>query len=607
MPFSFAQKYNHSYDTTLMKKLDLLPPLPVSAEECKARGWNELDIVLVTGDAYVDHPSFGIALIGRLLESRGYRVAILAQPRYDRNDDFKFFGRPRLFFGISGGNLDSIVANYTGNGKVRDKDSYSPNGNPWYGNKKEKKERRRPDRASMLYANLARSAYKDVPIILGGVEASLRRFIHYDYKQKKLRGSLLSDAKADLLVYGMGEHAILEVAKRLHKKDSNLSGIAGTCERLSDKAFQKQNHSTNQEPVLLPSWADITTNKALFLQAEKAIDSQARSYAAKRLIQKQQSSWIIQNPQPPKLTTKEMDSLYELPFTRCEHPNFPNVPAARMIQHSLTIVRGCSGNCSFCAITRHQGPAITSRSHESLIREAKRVSSMKSFKGTISDLGGPTANLFGVSCKIGSCSRHDCLYPNVCKNLNADERSFLTLLRKISAIPQVRNVFISSGLRLELLCNTPALFKAILRSHTPGTLKIAPEHTDPEVLNLMHKESHEQLQNFLQLGRTFGRELKKDVHFTPYIISAHPGCTVSHTAKLAQSLPKLGLTLRQFQDFTPTPGTLATAMYVTSLHRDTGKPIFVARKQSERMKQRQILERLLHKPRKTRSKKKGRS
>ena len=571
-------------------------PLPATKKECTARGWNEVDVVLISGDAYVDHPSFGVALIGRLLESKGYRVAILAQPHYDSNVDFKRFGKPRLFFGITGGNLDSIVANYTGNGKVREKDSYSPGGNPWFGKKREKTARRRPDRASMLYTNLARSAYKDVPIILGGVEASLRRFTHYDYKQKKLRGSILSDAKADLIVYGMGEQAITQIAERL-SKGRDLTNIAGTCERLSEKAFQERQASEEQEAVRLPSWQEISENKDLFLRAEKEVDSQARSYADTQLIQKQQSSWIIQHPQPPKLTTKEMDNLYELPFTRCEHPTFPNVPAARMIQHSLTTVRGCSGNCSFCAITRHQGPAITSRSRESLLREARLVSSMKNFTGTISDLGGPTANLYGVSCRIGSCKKHDCLYPKVCKNLQIDEKGLVSLLREISALPAVKNVFISSGLRLELLIKTPTLYKEIIRSHTPGAMKIAPEHTDKEVLSIMHKESHEQLRKFLELGRKLSRELKKEIHFSPYIISSHPGCRETHTANMAKTLKNLGLELRQFQDFTPTPGTLATAMYVTGLHRDTEKPIYVARGQSERMKQRRILERLLQ-PRK---------
>jgi uncharacterized radical SAM protein YgiQ len=576
-----------------MNRPDHFSPLPATKKECLARGWDEIDIVLVSGDAYVDHPSFGIGLIGRLLESRGYRVAILAQPHYDTNADFRIFGRPRLFFGISGGNLDSIVANYTGNGKVREKDAYSPQGNPWFGKTREKSQRRRPDRASMLYTNLARSAYKDVPIILGGVEASLRRFIHYDYKQEKLRGSLLSDAKADLLIYGMGEKAVLEVAMRLDQGHA-LSGISGTCERLSDKLFQERQTDEQSQQVLLPSWTEIATDTTLFLQAEKEVDAQARSYAAKELIQRQQSAWIVQYPQPPQLSQKEMDALYELPFTRMEHPAFPNVPAARMIQHSLTTVRGCSGNCSFCAITRHQGPAITSRSLESLIREAEQVSSMKNFTGTISDLGGPTANLYGTSCAIGSCKRHDCLYPKVCKNLRVDEKAFLALLRGISDLPAIKHVFIASGLRLELLLQTPALFKEIIRAHTPGSLKIAPEHTEQEVLDVMHKESHQQLRKFLTLGRKLGKELNKEIHFTPYIIASHPGCKEAHTAAMAKTLKELGLELRQFQDFTPTPGTLATAMYVTGRHRDTGKEMYVARGHGERMKQRRILERLLH-------------
>ncbi len=577
---------------TAMNKPDSYTPLPATPRECEARGWDEIDIILITGDAYVDHPSFGVALIGRLLESKGYRVAILAQPRYDSNEDFKQFGRPRLFFGITGGNLDSIVANYTGNGKVREKDAFSPDGNPWRGTQKSKNERRRPDRASMLYTNLARSAFNDIPIILGGVEASLRRFIHYDYKQGKLRGSLLSDAKADLLVYGMGELAVLEIADRLDR-GLDLHGIAGTCERLSDQVFQGREQSEEQKSILLPSWQDIQEDNRLFLRAEKEVDAQARSFTDSVLIQKQQSAWIIQHPQQPKLSTEELDNLYELPYTRSEHPAFPNVPAARMIQHSLTTVRGCSGNCSFCAITRHQGPAITSRSRESIVREAENVSSMENFTGTISDLGGPTANLYGVSCRIGSCKKHDCLYPKLCKNLQIDEKGMISLLRKVSSLPGVRHVFISSGLRLELLTRTPDLFKEIIRAHTPGALKIAPEHTEQEVLELMHKESHEQLRTFLKLGRKLARELKKNVQFTPYIISAHPGCKESHTINMAKKLQQLGLELRQFQDFTPTPGTLSTAMYVTGLHRDTEKPIFVARGQSERMKQRRILEKLL--------------
>jgi len=584
-----------------MKKSNTPSPLPASIQECQARGWREVDIILVTGDAYVDHPSFGVALIGRLLESKGYRVAILAQPRYDSNVDFKQFGRPRLFFGITGGNLDSIVANYTGNGKVREKDAYSPNGNPWWGKTKEKGKRRRPDRASMLYTNLARSSFKDTPVILGGIEASLRRFIHYDYKQGKLRASLLSDAKADILVYGMGEHAIVEIARRLNNKH-HLQGIVGTCERLSTKVFLERFNQKEKGNITLPSWEQIQKENQKFLHAENEIDRQARNYSDKILIQQQQSTWIIQNPQPAQLSSRELDALYELPYSREEHPAFQNVPAARMIQHSITIVRGCSGNCSFCAITRHQGPAISSRSQKSLVREAQQVSKMHHFKGTISDLGGPTANLFGVSCRIGSCKKYDCLYPQLCKNLVVDKQIFLSLLQNISRLPNVKHIFVASGLRLELLRQTPKLFKEIIRAHTPGTLKIAPEHTEAEILQLMHKESHEQLKKVLQLGQQLARELKKKIQFTPYIISSHPGCTASHTAEMAKKFKKLGLELRQFQDFTPTPGTLATAMYVTGLHRDTEKPIYVAKNTAERMQQRQILERLLAKPRKKQTK-----
>ncbi len=575
-----------------METIEPFSPLPVSKEECLARNWQEVDIILITGDAYVDHPSFGVALIGRLLESRGYRVAILAQPRYDSNRDFKKFGRPRLFFGITGGNLDSIVANYTGNGKVREKDSYSPDGNPYRGKKREKLQRRRPDRASLMYTNLARSAYKDVPVILGGVEASLRRFVHYDYKQGKLRGSFLSDAKADLLVYGMGEKAILQIAQRL-ADNHPLSGIPGTCQRFSDKEFDEFRNNTQKESIVLPSWQDIAKNTSSFLFAEQEVDKQARSFSDTLLVQKQQSAWIVQYPQPPVLSTEEMDDLYELPFSRMEHPAFANVPAARMIQHSLTSVRGCCGNCSFCAITRHQGPAITSRSSESLLREARRVSEMKNFNGSISDLGGPTANLFGVTCKIGSCKRHDCLFPKVCHNLQVDEKKFLEVLKKICSIPKIRHLFISSGLRMELLSRTPKLYKEIIRRHTPGALKIAPEHTAPEVLRLMHKESHEELKKFLQLGRKLAQELQTSIQFTPYIISSHPGCREEHTRSLVKSLGMLNLEIRQFQDFTPTPGTLATAMYVTGLDRDSNQPIYVARNQSQRMKQRRILEQQL--------------
>ncbi len=580
------------------KSSSLAHPLPISWDECKLRGWSYLDILLVTGDAYIDHPSFGVALIGRLLESHGYRVAILSQPRFDSAEDFKSFPPPRLFCGITAGNLDSIVANYTGNGKVRDTDAYSPGGNPWRAEQRIKTERRRPDRASLIYTSLARSAFRDVPIVLGGIEASLRRFVHYDFKQEKLRSSFLTDAKADLLVYGMGEKAITEIARRCDNKQ-DLFSIAGTCQRFTDKELQE--HFPEQNPnmgvhssknfLILPSWENIQANQHHFLEAEIEIDDHSRAYSPRIVLQRQQTHWVVQYPAANPLSHVELDTLYSLPFTRRPHPLSQHIPAFQMIKDSVTIVRGCSGNCSFCAITRHQGPAIISRSKESIINECKRISQMDDFKGTISDLGGPTANLYGTHCAIGSCKKRDCLYPKICPNLKIDEDIFLDLLDNITAITDIKRLFISSGLRMEILLRTPRLLKRILRSHTPGSLKIAPEHTNDELLCLMHKEHHALLKKFVTECRKIGKEIGKDIELTPYVITAHPGSTTQHAEKLVHDMQKLGLQIRKSQDFTPTPGTLSTAMYVTGLAPGSKQPLPVPRKQSDRQQQRRILER----------------
>ena len=571
-----------------------LAHLPVSRQECKALGWEYVDIILVTGDAFIDHPSFGIALIGRLLESHGYRVAILPQPHYDHLDDFRQFGRPHLFFGITAGNLDSIVANYSGNGKVRSSDAYSPNGNPWFDKERTKINRRRPDRASLLYANLARAAFKDVPVVLGGIEASLRRFIHYDYKQERLRGSVLTDGKADLLIYGMGEKSIIETARRI-SGNMPLDLIDGTCQRLTDREMARQFPDMScpdngQKIRILPSWADIQKNKKMFMEAERTIDLQARSCSRKILAQRQQSTWIVQYPASPPLTATELDELYQLPFSRKPHPTTPDIPAYTMIRHSITIVRGCSGNCSFCAISRHQGPVISSRSKGSILLEAARVRDMDDFDGTITDLGGPTANLYKTGCSLKTCKKHDCLFPQVCRHLRLDENALVDVLQNVLAIEGIQHVFISSGLRMELLLQTPLLLEALILAHLPGSIKIAPEHTEDEILTLMHKESHQKLCEFLSQCRKVARKLGKEIRFNPYIITAHPGCTAQHSAMMAKKLAAIGLQVRQFQDFTPTPGTLSTAMYVTSLHRDTNALLFVPRNQSDKKHQRKILE-----------------
>ncbi len=562
-----------------------LLPLPASWEECRQRGWKEYDVLLVTGDAYIDHPSFGTALIGRVLEHHGYRVAILSQPRFDSPVDFQRFPEPKLFCGISSGNLDSIVANYSGNGKVRDNDAYSPGGNPWRGNEHSRLERRRPDRACILYSSLAKSVFKNTPIILGGVEASLRRFIHYDYKQKKLRGSVLTDAKADLLIYGMGERAVIETADRI-RRGLDLAGIKGTCCRLTENQAELFIHQ--EKIAILPSWHDISTQKELFLEAEVTIHNHARSLKDNILLQQQQSGWVIQYPPAEVLNTAELDALYQLPYTRKPHPSTPDVPAYRMIRDSITIVRGCSGNCSFCAITRHQGPVITSRSERSVLQEVEAVAQVEGFNGTISDLGGPTANLYGTSCNAGTCNRHDCLYPKVCKNLIIDEHAFLRLLQNVAKVKGVDHVFISSGMRMELLRKTPELLEKILRNHMPGNIKIAPEHTEKEVLELMHKEPHDQLVEFVRECRRINDKLGRPMQISPYIISAHPGSTPELTRKMISKLQQLKLTVRGFQDFTPTPGSLSTAMYYSG--RDLkNRPVFIPDEVS-RKKQRALLE-----------------
>ncbi len=560
------------------------------------RGWDQVDVVLVTGDAYIDHPSFGISLIGRWLEAHGFRVGIISQPRLDTLEDISALGRPRLFFGVSAGNLDSIVANYTGNCRVRDTDAYSPEGNPYFPDMdRGKTGRRRPDRAVIRYANLVRQAFPGVFLVAGGLEASLRRFIHYDFQQQLLRNSILTDAKADLLVYGMGERAILEIARMLDD-GVNPSGIAGTCERLSQREFQERIGSCGNELIFLPSWNEIAQARTRFLEAEIAIDRATRSADPPVLVQRQKSGqWIWQNRRASSMTTTELDQLYELPFSRMVHPFFGQVPAYEMIRHSITVVRGCCGNCAFCAINRHQGARVVSRSPGSVIKEAEMVAAMPGFRGTITDLGGPTANLYGVRCdRMDLCSRRDCLFPSLCRHLKIDGSRFSRLLQQVSRIKGVEHLFVSSGLRMDLLIRTPELLERIVRNHTPGALKIAPEHTESQVLRFMHKPDGDLLVRFLKMVREIkvrGRSGRAEV--TAYFITAHPGCTLDHMKAMARRLRELRLSVRQFQDFTPTPGTLSTAMYVTGLSIPGGKRIFVARKRSERAAQRRVLERLM--------------
>lgn len=551
------------------------------------RGWDIADIVLVTGDAYVDHPSFGVALIARWLEANGFRVAVLAQPRHHDPHEFTRFGRPRLFFGITAGNLDSIVANYTGNAKVRDKDAYSPGGNPYFGAEAGRTFRRRPDRATIRYAQLAREAYPDCPIALGGLEASLRRFAHYDFQQAVLRASVLTDSKADILIYGMGERAVLEIAKRLSDGRS-LSGISGTCERLTDARLPER---AAEDSSILPSLDELQGDPRLLLDAELAVDRHARAMSQVPILQRQKAMWVIQHPPQPPLSADELDALYELPFTRLPHPASGDVPAHRMIRSSITIVRGCVGNCSFCAISRHQGPVVISRGIQSIVRETESLAGMPWFDGIVSDIGGPTMNLYGTSCrKKQGCLRHDCLYPGVCPNLKIDEEQILELLDMVSGVKGIKRIFISSGLRMELLLKTPDFLERLIARHAPGAIKIAPEHTEPDVLRLMHKAGPDILVEFLKTAREIAAKKGAKPVFTPYFIAAHPGCTLTHMEALKEKVKTLGLDARQSQDFTPTPGTLSTAMFVSGLDIETRIPIYVAKKAGERRAQRLVLE-----------------
>ncbi|MCK5916011.1 MAG: radical SAM protein, partial [Deltaproteobacteria bacterium] len=415
---------------------------------------------------------------------------------------------------------------------------------------------------------------------------------HYDYRQEKLRNSILADSKADLLVYGMGERAVLEIARRLDRGES-LVGIPGTCEFLPPVSGSSLKQS--EVITLLPGWVEIEQKKKNFIQAELAIDRRARSgeESSEVLLQEQKSGWIKENCPAAPLSPAELDRIYDLTFMRLPHPQTPDIPAFTMIRDSLTIVRGCSGNCSFCALTRHQGAQVVSRTQKSILREAEIVAGQTGFKGTISDLGGPTANLYANSCKKSeTCRRKDCLFPTVCSHLKIDEKSFIALLDAVTNVAGVKKVLISSGWRLVLLRRTPELLRRLILKHLPGVMKIAPEHSVPEILRLMHKNDALELEDFLQEARKIAARAKVKVSFTPYLISAHPGCGVAEMRDLAKSITRNSLKARQYQDFTPTPGTLSTAMYVSGLDRDTLKPIRVAKGVSERRHQRQELEKV---------------
>ncbi len=563
--------------------------LPVTKKEIEDRGWSQVDFVLVSGDAYVDHHSFGTAIIGRLLESHGYKVAILPQPDYKSAEDFRRFGRPRLGFLINGGVVDSMVNNYSVFKRKRKVDEYSPGGIS--GN--------RPDRAVIVYSNRAREAYKDVPVIIGGIEASLRRLGHYDYWSDKVRRSILLDAKADLLIYGMGERAVVAIAEALEAgiDVKDITWIEGTCYKA--KSFEQ-----DEDTAVLPSYEEITGSKEAYCRSFAMAYRNNDDINGKRLVEKYADSlYVIQNKPQPPLSRQELDDVYELPYENEIHPIYEaagGIPAFSEIKFSLVSARGCFGGCSFCALTYHQGRQVRSRSKESLVAEARALTQKPDFKGYIHDVGGPTANFRYPACKkqleYGVCKDKDCLYPRPCKNMEVDHKEYLAVLREIRQIPGVKKVFIRSGIRYDYVMadKDDAFLRELCKYHVSGTLKVAPEHITERVLYHMRKPAKEVFIAFADKYRRINQQLGLKQYLIPYLISSHPGSTLDDAVELALFLREYGFVPDQVQDFYPTPATLATCMYYTEMDPFTMEPVYIAKDLEEKKMQRALIH--YHKP-----------
>ncbi|MGI6732743.1 MAG: YgiQ family radical SAM protein [Anaerovoracaceae bacterium] len=565
--------------------------LPVTREEMEVLGWERPDFVLVTGDAYVDHPSFGHAIISRVLESRGYKVAILPQPQWRSPDDFRRFGRPRLGFLITSGNVDSMVNHYSVFKRRRRTDIYSPGGEAG----------RRPDRAVIVYSHRAREAYKDVPIILGGLEASLRRHAHYDYWEDKIRRSILLDSKADLLVYGMGEKAVVEIAEALDSgiDAKHISWISGTVYRRTVSTGGLESEFPGQSPVLLPSFEEVSVSKKAFADSFRIQYRNNDSIQGKILVEPYgENNVVVANPPMSPLETLDLDDIYELPYERNWHPMYEaegGVPAIDEVKFSITANRGCFGGCAFCALTYHQGREVRGRSKESILREAEALTKMPDFKGYIHDIGGPTANFRSPACDkqlvFGVCKEKDCLYPKPCKKLVVDHREYLDILRSVRSLPGVKKVFIRSGIRYDYVMadESGEFLEEICRHHVSGTLKVAPEHISPRVLARMRKPPKEVFEAFSKRYKEINERTGKKQYLIPYLISSHPGSTLEDAVELALYLKKSGFVPDQVQDFYPTPGTLATCMYYTETDPLTGEKVYVAKDMKEKKLQRALL------------------
>lgn len=587
--------------------------LPVTRDEMQERGWEQLDFLYISGDAYVDHPSFGHAIITRLLESEGYRVGIIAQPNWANINDFMTLGRPKYAVLISSGVIDSMVNHYTAGKKPRSDDSYSPGGRSGF----------RPDRAVIVYSGKVKEAFKGIPVIIGGIEASLRRFAHYDYWDNKVRRTILQDSKADLLIYGMGEKPVLEIASLLSKgvEAGNIRHIRGTAYLTGSSQLPPNikaalgiepsdgKHTVNNDdrnfvegnPLveLIPSFEEVSTDKIKYAKAFMIQYNEQDALNGKILVQPHGERYLVQNPPAYPLTTKQMDRIYALPFERTWHPGYANdggIPAISEVEFSITSHRGCYGGCSFCALNFHQGRVIQSRSQASIINEARKLTWQPGFKGYIHDVGGPTANFRNASCerqkKYGICKGKQCLHPEACRHLKADHSEYLHLLRKLREIPEIKKVFIRSGIRYDylMLDKNDDFFTELCEHHVSGQLKVAPEHVADRVLENMGKPGRNVYDRFVKKFYEINKRLGKEQYLVPYLISSHPGSDLKAAVELAEYLKETGYSPEQVQDFYPTPGTLSTCMFYTGLDPRSLKKVYIPSDPKEKAMQRALLQ-----------------
>lgn len=570
-----------------MKEYRLTDWLPTTKKEVELRGWDELDVIIFSGDAYVDHPSFGAAVIGRILEAEGLRVAIVPQPNW-RDDlrDFKKLGRPRLFFGVSAGCMDSMVNKYTANKRLRSDDAYTPDARPDM----------RPEYPSIVYTQILKKLYPDVPVFLGGIEASMRRLTHYDYWQDRVRPSILCDSGADLLIYGMGEKPVVELARRMQQ------GLP--LDDIPQIAYLTREVHPQEDDITLYSHEECLKDKKKEAANFRHIEEESNKYAASRILQTVSKQVVVVNPPYPPLTTEELDHSFDLPYTRLPHPKYKGkrIPAYDMIKHSINIHRGCFGGCAFCTISAHQGKFIVSRSKESILKEVKAVMELPDFKGYLSDLGGPSANMYRMHgtnqelCK--KCKRPSCIHPKVCPNLNTDHRPLLDIYHAVDALPGIKKSFIGSGVRYDLLLHeskdpqvnqsTRQYTRELIARHVSGRLKVAPEHTSDRVLSVMRKPPFAQFETFKKIFDRINRKEGLRQQLIPYFISSHPGCHEEDMAELAVITKRLDFHLEQVQDFTPTPMTVSTEAWYTGYHPYTLEPVFSAKTQREKLAQRQF-------------------